>query len=276
MDIRDVSSSLQPSPDGIWHAARQEPISYPDDGHAACLQIEDRSFWFRHRNDCIAAMVRRNPPPPGMLLDIGGGNGFVAQRLQAEGRDVVLLEPSPVGAANAKARLGPAHVACATLEEARFKPESFAAFGMFDVIEHIEDESGFLRTATRLLPAGGMAYFTVPCHPWLWSHADVLSGHYRRHTLATLRTLLADEYEIAYMSHYFGPLLLPQWLLRALPHRLGFRRRKGVLGAESEHGTSGGAATRALSRLLASEVDNVLAGRAMRFGASALVAARKR
>lgn len=276
IDIRGISSTLQRAPDGIWHALRQEAVSYPQEGHNGCFQVEDGSFWFRHRNHCIAAMIRRNPPPPGAFLDIGGGNGFVAQRLRAEGLDVVLLEPGPTGASNAKCARGLENVVCATIEDARFEPGSFASIGMFDVIEHIDDDRGFLRAATQLIPVGGMAYFSVPCHPWLWSRADVVSGHFRRHTTATLRALLAGDYDIAYISPYFRPLVVPQLLLRALPYRLGFRRRKGVLDAESEHGTSGGAATRALSRLLAGEIDNVREGRAMRFGASALVAARRR
>lgn len=276
MDISLISNGLHQSPEGIWSASRQETVSYPADGHAGCFQVEDDSFWFRHRNDCIAAMVKLNPPPPGAFLDIGGGNGYVAQRLQADGHDVVLIEPGATGAANAKHWRGLANVVCATIEDAQFEPEAFSAIGVFDVIEHIENDRAFLQAATRLIPRGGMAYFTVPCHSWLWSRSDVISGHFRRHTFATLRSLLEPDYDIVYMSHYFRPLPLPQFLLRALPYRLGFRRRKGVLAVETEHGTGKGAMSRILSRLLQGEVANVLAGKTMRVGASALVAARRR
>ncbi len=276
MDIAAISDGLRPSPEGIWTTTRQETVSYPQDGHAGCYQVEDGSFWFRHRNACISAMVKRNPPPAGPFLDIGGGNGYVAQRLQSDGFDVVLIEPGPTGAANAKQGRGLASVVCATIEDARFKPGSFAAIGMFDVIEHIENDHGFLHSATQLIPRGGMAYFTVPCHPWLWSRADVISGHYRRYTFATLRTLLATEYDIAYMSYYFRPLPMPQLLLRALPYKLGFRKRKGVLAVETEHGTGNGAGVHAIERMIAGEVANIAAGRTMHVGASALVAARRR
>ena len=275
-DIREISDGLQLSNEGIWYAGRLEAVSYPQGGHADCFQVEDGSFWFQHRNDCIAAMIRHHPPPSGVFLDIGGGNGFVAQRLQAEGMEVVLIEPGPTGASNARIGRRLANVVCATIDDARFKPGSFSAIGMFDVIEHIGDDRGFLRAATRLIPVGGMAYFTVPCHSWLWSRADIISGHHRRHTFASLRALMGTQYDIAYMSYYFRPLLMPQLLLRAMPYRLGFRRRKGMLAAESEHGTAGGTAVRALSHLLARETANVGAGRSMRIGASALVAARRR
>jgi hypothetical protein len=38
-----------------------EVISYSEEGNEACFQIEDQSFWFRHRNDCIRELVRNFP-----------------------------------------------------------------------------------------------------------------------------------------------------------------------------------------------------------------------
>jgi hypothetical protein len=49
-------------------------MSFPEHGNAACLQVEDRSFWFRHRNRRVESAVRRFAPK-GALPDIGGGNG---------------------------------------------------------------------------------------------------------------------------------------------------------------------------------------------------------
>jgi hypothetical protein len=47
--------------DGIYYAAGAEAISYPEEGNEACFEIEDQSFWFRHRNDCIRELVRNFP-----------------------------------------------------------------------------------------------------------------------------------------------------------------------------------------------------------------------
>lgn len=35
--------------DGIWEAIKIEKISYPEAGNNACYEIEDQSFWFKHR-----------------------------------------------------------------------------------------------------------------------------------------------------------------------------------------------------------------------------------
>ena len=37
-------------------------ISYPEEGNEGCFEVEDQSFWFQHRNDCIRELVRSFPP----------------------------------------------------------------------------------------------------------------------------------------------------------------------------------------------------------------------
>jgi SAM-dependent methyltransferase len=249
-------------------------VSYAEDGHASCFQVEDHSFWFRHRNDCIASMIA-NHPFQGAMLDVGGGNGYVARRIADEGREVVLLEPGAVGASNARRNRGLEHVVCATIEGASFHPRSFGALGMFDVIEHIQDDRAFLSNASELLADRGRLYLTVPCHQWLWSQSDVNSGHFRRHTKASLERLLDGLFRIDYMSYFFRPLVLPQLVFRALPSRIGLGRERRMLSRETEHGSGNGMATRAMSSLLRREKDRIARGERLRFGSSCLVAASR-
>lgn len=274
MRIEDVSDSLVRDASGIHVASGSSHVSYPTEGHAQCFQVEDHSFWFKHRNACIAAMVTRHPPQ-GTLLDIGGGNGYVSQKLAQLGHDIVLIEPGRTGALNAHQARGLENVICATVEEANFVPRSFGAIGMFDVIEHVEDDHAFLDRVARLLKPGGMLYLTVPCYGWLWSQADVDAGHFRRHTHESLRELVHGQFDVEYISSFFQALVIPQFFLRALPYRLGMRRTK-ILSSASEHGASIGVFVRLLSRLLAREAMDIGAGRQHRIGASCLLAARYR
>ncbi len=258
----------------MFFSTVSERVSYAAGGHADCFQVEDNSFWFQHRNNCIASMVA-NHPFSGLMLDIGGGNGYVAQRLIAEGLEVMLLEPGQTGARNARVSRNLPYVACATVENAGFIPGSFGAIGMFDVIEHIERDRNFIDQVTPLLTPGGRLYLTVPCHQWLWSQADVHAGHFRRHTAASLESLLDGMFEIDYLSYFFRPLVAPQFLLRALPYRIGFGRKKGVLSAETEHGAGNSTLVRALSRLLEAEARTIARDDTIDFGASCLVAAHR-
>jgi 2-polyprenyl-3-methyl-5-hydroxy-6-metoxy-1,4-benzoquinol methylase len=99
-------SDLQRGENGIWRSGgrgKVAEVSYPNEGNRDCLGIEERSFWFSHRNRCIAATVGKFPPQ-GAIFDIGGGNGFVARGLAEAGFEVVLVEPGEEGARNARQR----------------------------------------------------------------------------------------------------------------------------------------------------------------------------
>jgi hypothetical protein len=93
-DIHDIAPTLKKADNGIWYSPEESSISYPADGNDSCFSVEDRSFWFKHRNACIAGMVSAFPPGDrGPIYDIGGGNGFVSLGLANAGFDVVLVEP---------------------------------------------------------------------------------------------------------------------------------------------------------------------------------------
>jgi hypothetical protein len=46
-------------------------IPNPEEGHKNIFQIEDNSFWFKHRNNYIIEVIN-NFPPPGIILGVGG------------------------------------------------------------------------------------------------------------------------------------------------------------------------------------------------------------
>lgn len=253
-----------------------EAISYPAEGNDACFAVEERSFWFSHRNACITALIERFRAelPEGPFADIGGGNGFVALAVEALGLQTLLVEPGAEGAARAKQR-GLSAVVEGTLASCAFRDELLAAAGMFDVVEHIADDEGFLREAARAVRPGGFLFLTVPCYPALWSHEDEAAGHQRRYSARSMRELLHRAgLEEAFLTHFFRPLPPLIALVRVLPYRLGLASPS--LDADTvarDHRP--GVADAALRRLLATEVALVRSGRSMAFGGSLLVAARK-
>lgn len=282
MNIRDLTShaSWHPPSDalaeheGIWRPRSIAPVSYPAESAEVLFRIEDSSYWFRHRMNCIAAAVRRHKPT-GEIYDIGGGNGFVAASLQQQGVDCVLLEPG-AGVANARAR-GVTKVIQATLDDAAFRPHSLPAVGLFDVLEHIENDPGFLGAIRRNLVPGGRFYCTVPALRALWSPEDERAGHFRRyHRKHLAATFSQAGFTVEYTSYFFTWLVLPIFLQRTLLTRLD-RRRRNQLGsaatAESEH---------RLPRLLRPLVDTwhrgelaqIRAGRSLPTGSSLLLVAR--
>ncbi len=276
IDLGTLSPRLRRGDDGIWYAPERTRVSYPAEGALQCAQIEDRSFWFRHRTACIVQLVLAHPPRgQGAIFDVGGGNGHVARGLAQAGFDVVVVEPSPEGARMARQR-GIAQVACSTLGHAGFAAGSLPAVGLFDVLEHIEDDASFMRSVHRLLGKRGRIYLSVPAYRWLWSNEDAFTGHYHRYALRSLESLLdSTGFALDFSTYIFRVLPLPILLTRTLPSWLSARHAGGRAMAR-DHAFDGGPGARILEALLRGEVQRVRRSRPMAFGASCLVAASKR
>ena len=273
--MEKVSTRLTLDKHGIWTHAQRRELSYPESGHGQYFLLEDASFWFAHRNRCILAAMQRFPPG-GQVLDVGGGNGYVAKGMIEAGYSAALLEPGPVGAYNGKTQRGISEVFCTTLEDSGFPPESINAIGCFDVIEHIADDSALLAQFQEILRPGGLIYGTVPGYPWLWSSSDVSAGHFRRYTKAALRKLLEPKLEVLYFTPFFSALILPVLLTKTLPYKLGLGGN--VISLQSEHGVGGAStmAARILTGLLTREIKIISAGKSLTMGTSCLFVARKR
>ncbi len=283
--LGDIAANLQPGPDGIWVArssieapdgGSQPPgaVSYPEEGNRKCLDLEAGSFWFAHRSRCIQAVVH-SFPPPGMLFDVGGGNGYVALGLQQAGFPVALVEPGWQGVQNARRR-GVETLVCSTLEEAGFYPGAVPAVGMFDVLEHIAADQAFLGAVQRLLVPGGRLYLTVPAFQALWSADDDYAGHHRRYTLGGLREALEQAgLRVEFASYFFFMLPLPIFLLRALPTRLGLRKQDAWDAYHQEHQSRPGIVGQGLDRLLGWELHRLRKNKTIPIGGSCLVAARR-
>ncbi len=274
-DLRNLIANVERGEDGVWRASSHARVSYPDEGHDSCYGVEDDSFWFAHRNRCIAATILNDPPDRTLpFADIGGGNGYVAQEISSPGFRVILIEPGSSGIAHARAR-GLDELVMASIVDLDVAPGAFGAIGLFDVLEHIEDDAAALRSLHSMLADGGKVYATVPAHSWLWSSVDTEAGHFRRYTRDEVHSLLTRcGFDVGLCSYYFWPLPLPMFLLRSLPEilhlHIGNKNREQRVAAE--HGKSYGV----LELLLSKEERLLRQGRRIPFGASCIVAATRR
>jgi SAM-dependent methyltransferase len=261
--------------DGVWRTTTQSDVFYPGEGHDTCHGVEDGSFWFSHRNRCIAAAIRHDPPDRGLpFADVGGGNGFVARMIKDLGFRVVLIEPGAAGIAHARER-GVDELVQASIVDLDIAPGKLGAIGLFDVLEHIERDADALHALNGMLAEGGKIYATVPAHGWLWSTVDSEAGHFRRYTVGQLKALFAEcGFDVGFCSYYFWPLPLPMFLLRSLPERLRLRKSPKPRDARvsSEHRRQG----RLLRWLLSLEEGAFGRGRSMPWGASCILVATKR
>jgi SAM-dependent methyltransferase len=272
MDNRWISDHLE-WVDGIWFGRRKTGISFPPQGHDGCFSLEETSFWFRHRSNCIIETLRLFPPQ-GPVFDVGGGNGYVSRILEDNGIETVLVEPVKSGALNAKKR-GLNHIICATLEDAQFKPNTLPAIGLFDVLEHIRDHRDFLETVCQLLEPGGRLYITVPAFAILWSAEDELAGHFRRWTVRSLVKQLEEAgFQVEYATYIFSLLPLPIFLFRSLPYRWGWIKKSAWQNRyREEHSPGKGLPGNLLEMIWKIELKRISKKKTIPFGSSCLVTA---
>jgi 2-polyprenyl-3-methyl-5-hydroxy-6-metoxy-1,4-benzoquinol methylase len=274
INMTDFSTELIQK-DGIWHAKTASDISYPEAGNEICYQIEENSFWFKHRNNCILTAIKKYNEGR-LFFDIGGGNGFVAKGIEANGLKTILIEPGIKGCLNARKRQLQ-NIVCATLEDAHFKKGTLPSVGLFDVVEHIENDVAFLSMIHDYMQVGGKVYITVPAFQTLWSNEDVDAGHYRRYTTKQLcDTLQQVGFKITYSSYIFSILPIAVFLFRSLPSKLGFNKNSGDLNKhKNEHQSKPGLVDSILNRIWQYEVNRISAGKSISIGGSCFVVATK-
>ena len=71
MNISDFTNNLS-FKHGIYFSNNKKTLSYPQNGYDRCFEIEDISFWFRHRNECILTIINNYPPVAKIIIDLGG------------------------------------------------------------------------------------------------------------------------------------------------------------------------------------------------------------
>lgn len=221
-------------------------------------------------------MIKNYSPKKNVpIFDVGGGNGFVSKGLLDAGFDVVVIEPGLRGAMNAKKR-GIKHVICGTTHSAKFKSQTIPAIGVFDVVEHIEDDVSFLKHLWDLLAPGGMLYVTVPAYNSLWSLDDEEGGHYRRYTLSDLtKKIRNSSFYVLYSSYIFTYLPLFIFLLRRIPYKLRFAKSSTINSIKNDHYSPAGLGSKILNLLHKWELKQINKHRKINFGGSCMLAIQK-
>ena len=134
------------------------------------------------------------------VLEIGCGLGSFTVMMVNRGHHVTAVDINGNYVAATRQRLADQpHIAVlqgdATTME--WRPE-FDTILMLDVLEHIDDDIGFIRRLRGALRPGGSLVLKVPAGPWLYSSLDQELGHHRRYTRRSLaRTYRAGGYALS-------------------------------------------------------------------------------
>jgi SAM-dependent methyltransferase len=172
--------------------------------------FEQRHFWFAARRRMVLMALRRAVPDLAgrHLFDIGCGGGDLARFLADNGVALAgCCDPylEALGIAHRKLQ-----APLVLVNEGRLPPLGFGQdlVGMFDVLEHIDDDVGTLEHLASVLVPGGVLVLTVPAHGFLFDEMDELAYHRRRYDRPSLRDKLERAgFRIRLLTHFMSPLV---------------------------------------------------------------------
>lgn len=182
--------------------------SYPSKYHTVIANVEETHFWFRARRDMILRVLRHFYPQVKRktFLEVGFGTGELLSSIEKLGFRMSGVDINEKSRAYAKER---SHATLYIQSFVKFVHAPFSAIGMFDVLEHQQDDMQFLHHAHALMKGNGLLFLTVPASPRLWSEMDRLSGHVRRYTKKEILQKLTNAGFQPLWSNYWNVFLFP-------------------------------------------------------------------
>ena len=175
-------------------------------------RYEKNHFWFKARRDLICDVFRDFVGRRETVIEIGTGTGNISKMLLENGYKMIIGDVHK----NALYQFGNDQIAEKyqfDLMEAPFR-EHFDVIGMFDVLEHINEDGLAVRKICEMLKKGGRVVVTVPAHQWLWSKFDLT--HKRRYELKELKDMFKKGGFDVVLAKNFFVSIIPLLFLRSI------------------------------------------------------------
>jgi trans-aconitate methyltransferase len=139
------------------------------------------------------------------VLDIGAGSGIFA-KLLLKSTGVSMVVCCDTGYSSERVE----RCADKPLYFKKGVDTSEAELALFlDVLEHVEDDVGFVADYAKKLKSGTHVAVTVPAFQFLFSGHDLFLDHYRRYTIASLEKCLSAAGLTVLKSRYYFLFLFP-------------------------------------------------------------------
>ncbi len=173
-------------------------------------------FWIQRRFAVLRSLADDTIKNARQIAEIGCGHGLLQSQVEAAyGREVAGFDLNEFALRQNVSRRSPVY--CYDIgQKARELSEHFDVIFLFDVLEHIDDELGFLASVSHHLAPDGALMLNVPAGQWAYSQYDVAAGHVRRYTIRSLRQALRGSgFEVGAWT-YWGLPLVPMLAFRKL------------------------------------------------------------
>ena len=187
-------------------------------------KVESFHWWFVVRRKLLRLFLSSIDLPYGCVaMDIGCGVGSNMRILGSAGLNVVGLDRSFYALSLARKRIK-FPLLNGDLNKLPIRPGSVGLIVAMDILEHLENDVGGIRSFYQALKKEGVLILTVPAFRPLWGIQDEITGHKRRYSRQEIVKKLRQEgFEIKKSFYFNFFLFFPIFFARRLIHALGLK-----------------------------------------------------
>jgi len=184
-------------------------------------ELEDSHWWFTARRQIISDFIAQSSSAPCKILEVGCGTGGNLSMLSQFGElKAFEMNPDALAMANQKGVKGATLTLGRCPDQMPYQGEKFDLICMFDVLEHIQNDSLALIELKKYLSPRGKMIVAVPAYQWLFGPHDQFRQHERRYSMASLKKVIEQSGLHIQRMSYFNTLLFPLALVSRLLDRL--------------------------------------------------------
>jgi SAM-dependent methyltransferase len=173
-------------------------------------------FWVRRRFEVLQRLDDGLVPAASQIAEIGCGHGLLQRQVEDQyGKEVTGFDLNEYALKQNLSRMS--RVCCYDIR--RQLPAFHQAFDvifLFDVLEHVSEETRFLNDVLYHLAPQGKLIINVPAGQWAFCAYDKAAGHIRRYSIEHMREVERRSNLQLQRWTYWGLPLVPTLALRKL------------------------------------------------------------
>ena len=161
-------------------------------------------WWFQSRKNIIEKIIKKNTKKKKLkILDFGSGSGVNLSMLSKYGHVSIFETHKETQKYLKNLYKGTKFQVINSL-----KTHKFDLILMADVLEHIKNDKKQIKLLFKKLKKNGKILLTVPAFKSLFTHKDIILGHYRRYNIREIKEIF-KKFKVLKLTYFNFFLFIP-------------------------------------------------------------------
>ncbi len=161
-------------------------------------------WWFQSRKNIIEKIIKKNIKKKNLkILDFGSGSGVNLSMLSKYGHVSIFETHKETRRYLKKLYKGRKFQIINSVNKHKFD-----LILMADVLEHIKKDKKQIKLLSKILKKNGKILLTVPAFKYLFTHKDIILGHYRRYNSREIKEIF-KKFKVLKLSYFNFFLFIP-------------------------------------------------------------------